>query len=109
MLTATLTGEEKISSVTIESILEEHPDILEAGVIAVPDEVLRERPKAYITIKPGAQISGEALIEWVKRKEIRKVMVPQEVQIVRQLPRTSTGKLKKDDMKRWAKCDEKKL
>ena len=107
MLTATLTGEEKISSVAIESILEEHPDILEAGVIAVPDEVLRERPKAYITIKPGAQISGEALIEWVKRKEIRKVMVPQEVQIVRQLPRTSTGKLKKDDMKRWAKCDKK--
>lgn len=50
MLNATLTGEEKISSVAIESILEEHPDILEAGVIAVPDEVLRERPKAYITI-----------------------------------------------------------
>lgn len=75
-LIATLTGAERFSSVALESLLEEHPDILEAGVIAVTDEELGERPKAYVTAKSGAQINSEELIEWVKCKEISKVMVP---------------------------------
>jgi len=96
MFTVTPTGREKFSSVALESMLEEHPDVFEAGVVATTDEELGERPKAYVVIKPGAQTNGADLIEWVKGKEISEVMVPQEVQIVGRLQRTTTGKLKKD-------------
>ena len=82
-----------------------HQDILEAGVVAVADEEWGERPKAYVTVKSGAHIGSEELIEWVvKSNKISKFMVPREVEVLEEsLPRTSTGKLKKGVIREWAK------
>ncbi len=82
-----------------------HQDILEAGVVAVADEEWGERPKAYVTVKSGAHIGSEELIEWVvKSNKISKFMVPREVEMLEEpLPRTSTGKLKKGVIREWAK------
>ncbi|KAK3990589.1 acetate/butyrate--CoA ligase AAE7, peroxisomal [Cladorrhinum sp. PSN332] len=99
-----ISGGENISSVALESMLVEHPDVLEAGVVAVPDSHWGERPKAYLTVKEGKTVKGEEVIDWAKHQSsISKFMVPREVEIVKELPKTSTGKIKKNVLREWAK------
>lgn len=110
MLILGLTGGENISSVALESMLATHPDILEAAVVAVADSHWGERPKAFITVQAGKQLKGEDVIDWAKHKsEISKFMVPREVEIVEELPKTSTGKLKKNVLRDWAKGADRNL
>lgn len=97
-------GGENISSVALESMLVTHPEVLEAGVVAVPDTHWGERPKAYVTVKPGKQLQGADLIGWARTKsDISKFMIPREVEVVAELPKTSTGKLRKNILRDWAK------
>jgi acyl-coenzyme A synthetase/AMP-(fatty) acid ligase len=87
-------------------MLVEHPDILEAGVVAVPDSHWGERPKAYMTVQEGKEgrVRGQDVIDWAKHQSsISKFMVPREVEIVKELPKTSTGKIKKNVLREWAK------
>ncbi|KAF5130086.1 Acetate/butyrate--CoA ligase AAE7, peroxisomal [Metarhizium anisopliae] len=99
-----ISGGENISSVALESMLVQHPDILEAGVVAVPNDHWGEVPKAYVTVKEGKNIRGEDVISWAKNQSnISRFMVPKEVEVVKELPKTSTGKIKKNDLREWAK------
>ncbi|KAF3354020.1 Acetate/butyrate--CoA ligase AAE7 like protein [Verticillium longisporum] len=99
-----ISGGENISSVALESMLVQHPDLLEAAVVAVPDSHWGERPKAYVTVKEGRQVAGEDVISWAKHQSnISKFMVPREVEVVEELPKTSTGKLKKNVLREWAR------
>ncbi|KAH8658803.1 AMP-binding enzyme [Tricladium varicosporioides] len=101
-----ISGGENISSVALEAMLVQHPDVLEAGVVSVPDSHWGERPKAYITVQDGKSLKGEDLINWAKHESaISKFMVPREVEIVEDLPKTSTGKVKKNVLRKWAKGD----
>ena len=102
-------GGENISSIALESMLVKHPDILEAAVVAVADSHWGERPKAYITIKEGKQLRGEDVIKWAKEKsEISKFMVPREVEIIDELPKTSTGKVRKNELRELARSGSRK-
>lgn len=99
-------GGENISSLALESMLVQHPDVLEAGVVSVADSHWGERPKAFVTVKQGRELKGEDLIEWAKHESsISKFMIPREVEVVTELPKTSTGKLKKNVLRMWAKGD----
>ncbi|KAL5357968.1 hypothetical protein BJX96DRAFT_145692 [Aspergillus floccosus] len=99
-----ISGGENISSVALESMLVTHPDILEAGVVAVPDSHWGERPKAYVTVKGGKALEGKAVIGWARNTSgISKFMVPREVEVVPELPKTSTGKVRKNVLREWAK------
>ncbi|KAH6888575.1 hypothetical protein B0T10DRAFT_573365 [Thelonectria olida] len=99
-----ISGGENISSVALESMLVKHPDILEAGVVAVPDSHWGERPKAYVTVKDGKRVSGDSVIAWAKdQSDISRFMVPREVEVVDDLPKTSTGKIRKNVLREWAK------
>lgn len=99
-----ITGGENISSVALEAMLATHPDILEAGVVAVSDTHWGERPKAYVTIQADKQVTGSDIIAWAKNSSgISRFMVPREVEIVPELPKTSTGKIKKNVLREWAK------
>ncbi|KAK7737728.1 hypothetical protein SLS53_006347 [Cytospora paraplurivora] len=99
-----ISGGENISSVALESMLVEHPDILEAGVVSVADSHWGERPKAYVTVKEGKHIEGRDIVDWAKHQsQISKFMVPREVEIIPELPKTSTGKIKKNVLREWAK------
>lgn len=103
-LTFSPPGGENISSVALESMLVQHPDVLEAGVVAVPDSHWGERPKAYLTVKEGKTIEPKQFIDWAKNQSaISKFMVPREVEVVAELPKTSTGKIKKNELREWAK------
>ena len=85
-------------------MLATHPDILEAAVVAVADSHWGERPKAFVTVQAGKILQGGDVIDWAKHKSgISRFMVPREVEIVTELPKTSTGKLKKNVLREWAK------
>lgn len=99
-----ISGGENISSVALEGMLVTHPDILEAACVAVQDEQWGERPKAFVTIKPGNHVNGEDIIRWAKEQsQISRFMVPREVEILEELPKTSTGKVRKNVLRDWAK------
>lgn len=87
-----------------------HPDILEAGVVAVADSHWGERPKAFVTVQAGKAVEGNAVIEWAKNVSgISKFMIPREIEVVPELPKTSTGKVKKNVLREWAKGADRKL
>lgn len=91
-------------------MLATHPNILEAAVVAVADSRWGERPKAFITVQAGKELKGEDVISWAKHKSgISKFMVPREIEVVEELPKTSTGKLKKNVLREWAKGADRSL
>ncbi|KAK3706123.1 hypothetical protein LTR37_012950 [Vermiconidia calcicola] len=99
-----ISGGENISSLAVESMLVTHPEILEAAVVAVKDEKWGECPKGYITVKEGKQLEGKDVIDWAKSKSnISRFMVPREIVVLEELPKTSTGKLRKNVLREWAK------
>jgi acyl-CoA synthetase (AMP-forming)/AMP-acid ligase II len=86
-----------------------HPDILECGVAGVSDSQWGERPKAYITVKSSAKVKPEDIIQFAKdHPGISRFAVPREVEIVDELPKTSTGKIRKNVLREWAKGGERK-
>jgi acyl-coenzyme A synthetase/AMP-(fatty) acid ligase len=90
-------------------MLAKHPDILEVAVVAIADKQWGERPKAYVTTKDGRTVSGRDIIDWAKQKSnISKFMVPAEVEVLDELPKTSTGKTKKVVLREWAKSGKRK-
>jgi len=104
-----ISGGENISSIALESVLVTHSDILEAGIVAVKDSHWGERPKAFITVKEGKELTGEKVIEWARNNErISRFMVPREVEVVKELPKTSTGKVRKNVLREWARGGERK-
>ncbi len=88
-------------------MLSTHPSILEVGVVAIQDEKWGECPKAFITVKEGTSSNadlGREVIQWAKdNSAISRFMVPKEVEVVKELPKTSTGKIKKNVLREWAR------
>ena len=97
------TGGENISSVALESLLAEHPSILEAAVVAIPDEQWGERPKAYVTGRNASSPPDPAAVIAWAREQGKTFMVPKEVEVLKELPKTSTGKIRKNVLREWAR------
>lgn len=101
-------GGEWISSVDLEAALMAHPDVREAGVIAVPHPKWDERPVAVLVLRPGASADADALRSFLAGK-FAKWQLPDAFLFLDELPHTSTGKLSKLELrKRFAawKWDE---
>jgi acyl-CoA synthetase (AMP-forming)/AMP-acid ligase II len=78
----------------IERLMHAHPAILQIAVIGVPDDRLGEVAKAYIVLKPGAELDAETLIAWA-RSRMANYKVPRSVAFVDSLPTNLTGKVQK--------------
>jgi fatty-acyl-CoA synthase len=89
-----ISGGENISTIEVEQAIVAHPAVLEVAVIGVPDERWGERPKAFVVRKPGHQVSSQELVEHC-RGLIARYKVPDHIEFVDELPKTSTGKLQK--------------
>jgi fatty-acyl-CoA synthase len=89
-----ISGGENISSLEVEEVLYRHPAIMEAAVVARPDEKWGETPCAFVTLKPeAASVTAQELIEWC-RQNMARYKVPKHV-VFGPLPKTSTGKIQK--------------
>jgi len=90
-----ISGGENISSIEVEGFLYKHPAVLEAAVIAAPDERWGETVCALVVLKPGSEASEEELIEFC-RAHLAHFKCPKRIQFIEALPRTATGKIQKN-------------
>jgi len=97
-----ISGGENISSLEVEECLYRHPAVMEAAVVARPDERWGETPCAFITLKPGAPpVTAEEIIGWC-REHLTHYKAPRHV-VFGPLPKTSTGKVQKFVLREQAK------
>jgi hypothetical protein len=97
-----IVGGDNLSSLEVEDVLYRHPQIMEAAVVAKPDPLWGEIPCAFVTLKPDAgAASSEDIIDWC-RGELAQYKVPRMV-VFGPLPKTSTGKIQKFELRERAK------
>ena len=96
-----ISGGENISSIEIEDVIYKHPAVQAVAVVAKPDDKWGETPCAFIEVKPGEAVSGDAIIAWC-REHLASFKCPRHV-IFADLPKTSTGKIQKFVLREMAK------
>jgi long-chain acyl-CoA synthetase len=91
----------KVFSAEVENVLSQHPQIVEAAVIARPDRVLGEKVHAFVTVRDA--LLGEDAVRAFCRARLADYKVPEFVTIgTEPLPRNANGKLQKDVLRRRA-------
>ncbi|MFL5884760.1 MAG: AMP-binding protein, partial [Thermoleophilaceae bacterium] len=98
-------GGEWISSVDLEGELMAHDDIVEAAVIAMPDEKWNERPLACVVRKEGSDVSADVLREHLAAR-VAKWWIPDEFAFIDEVPKTSVGKFDKKVLRKRLKDGE---
>ncbi|ATG49709.1 acyl-CoA synthetase [Celeribacter ethanolicus] len=88
-----ISGGENISSIEVEDVLYKHPAVMEAAVVAKPDEKWGETPCAFVDLKPGESVTQAEIIAFC-RQNMAHFKAPKTV-IFGPLPKTSTGKIQK--------------
>ena len=88
-----ISGGENISTIEVEGVLYRHPAVLEAAVVARPDERWGETPCAFVTLRPGAEATAEEIVAFCRR-HLAHFKCPKTV-VFGELPKTSTGKIQK--------------
>ena len=98
-----ISGGENISSLEVEEVLYRHPAVMEAAVVARPDERWGETPQAFVTLKPGVEtVTDSEIIAWC-RQHLAHYKCPRFVTFGA-LPKTSTGKIQKFDLRERARA-----
>jgi acyl-CoA synthetase (AMP-forming)/AMP-acid ligase II len=90
-------GGYSVYALEVEHTLEQHPDVLEASVIGLPDERLGELPVAVVRLGPGASLESADLAAWAA-EHLADYKVPKRFVAVDELPRTGTNKVQKTEL-----------
>jgi acyl-CoA synthetase (AMP-forming)/AMP-acid ligase II len=103
-----ISGGENVSSIEVEDVLYQHPDVAEAAAIGVPDDKWGETIKGLVVLRPGATVTEAELIEHC-RAVMAHFKCPTSIEFREELPRTATGKLQKFKLREpyWAGRDRK--
>jgi long-chain acyl-CoA synthetase len=90
----------RVSSSEIEAALQEHPAVLAACAVGVPDEKVGERIKAFVVLKEDVKgVTGYDLIHWC-RDHLASYKIPQYIEFRDMLPKSKVGKLLRREMRR---------
>jgi fatty-acyl-CoA synthase len=92
-----ISGGENVFPREVEELLGEHPAVLEAACIGVPDPQFGQRLVAFVVLEDGAEIDAEAIKQYV-REHLARYKVPREVTFLPELPRNQTGKILKREL-----------
>jgi fatty-acyl-CoA synthase len=94
-----ISGGENISSIEVEKAIFAHESVLECAVVAAPDDQWGEVPAALVVLKPGHALSNEQLLEFLSTR-LGRFKFPRIVQFLEEpLPKTGTGKIRKNVLK----------
>ncbi|MBM3535628.1 MAG: acyl-CoA synthetase [Alphaproteobacteria bacterium] len=97
-----ISGGENVSTIEVEGVLYRHPSVLEAAVVARPDEKWGETPCAFVTLKEGRNATPDEIIAFCKQN-MASFKIPRTV-VFGPLPKTSTGKIQKYVLRDKAKA-----
>jgi fatty-acyl-CoA synthase len=89
-----ISGGENVFPREVEDLLSDHPDVVEAAVIGVPDDEFGQRLKGFVVLKQGAADDEPALKAYVK-SNLARYKVPRDIVFLDELPRNATGKVLK--------------
>jgi acyl-CoA synthetase len=92
-------GGENISSVEVEEVLQRHPAVAAAAAVAMPDATYGEKVCAFVTLAAGASLSLEAVAAHFERAGVARQKTPERLEIVSELPRNASGKVKKFELR----------
>ncbi len=93
-----ISGGENVYPAEIESALLAHPAVAEAGVCGQDDSHWGQVPIAFVRLHPGQYVSAEAILEHA-RQRLARYKVPRAIHIVAELPRNSSGKLLRRELR----------
>ena len=96
-----ISGGENISSIEIENTIAKHPSVSLAAVVAKPDQKWGESPCAFVELSPKQNVTEDQLIKFC-RETLAGFKIPKKI-IFGELPKTSTGKIKKYELRSKAK------
>ncbi|WP_340377855.1 long-chain fatty acid--CoA ligase [Streptomyces sp. SS7] len=94
-----ISGGENIYPAEVERVLVEHPDVLDAAVVGVPDPKWGETVLAVLACRPGARPTVEEVREFTGR-QLARYKLPTRVEVLERLPRNASGKLDKPELRR---------
>ncbi|KAI4324249.1 hypothetical protein L6164_023803 [Bauhinia variegata] len=97
-----ISGGENISTIELEGVIFSHPTVLDAAVVARPDDYWGETPCAFVKLKDGCNATAEEIIQFCQ-KRLPRYMAPRTV-VFTDLPKTSTGKTQKYVLREKAKA-----
>ncbi|KAK9876548.1 hypothetical protein WA026_013922 [Henosepilachna vigintioctopunctata] len=83
----------------LEEVIREYPDVAEVGVIGIPHELYGEVPRAYISVKPGAQFDENKLHEFVKNKVASYKELKGGIGVIDSIPKNAAGKILRRQLK----------
>jgi len=89
-----ISGGENVFPKEVEDLLADHPSVLEAAVVGVPDDEFGQRLKAFVVLRPDQTVTTGELQEYVKQ-HLARYKVPREIVFIDELPRNTTGKVLK--------------
>ena len=92
-----VSGGENVPTIEVEQAVSEHPAVAAVAVVSTPDEKWGERPKAFVELTKGEDASEEQILDFAKER-LPGYMRPASVEIT-ELPRTSTGKIQKKELR----------
>ncbi len=95
-----ISGGENISSIEVEDVIYKHPSVSMVAVVAKSDEKWGETPCAFVELKPGAETSPEDIVTYC-REHLARFKCPRHV-VFAELPKTSTGKVQKFELRKMA-------
>lgn len=102
-----LSGGYNIYSKEVELVLQQHAAVLDAAIIGVPDPVFGEAVMAFIELRPGASATEAEIIEHC-RERIASYKKPKHVRFLAPLPRNSTGKVQKFELRKAFAAEKEK-
>ncbi|MEI6254446.1 MAG: long-chain-fatty-acid--CoA ligase FadD2, partial [Mycobacteriaceae bacterium] len=93
-----VSGGENVFPAEVEDLISGHPAVMEATALGVEDEDFGARLRAFVVVKEGAQVTEDAIKEYV-RDHLARYKVPREVVFLAELPRNPTGKILKRELR----------
>ena len=92
-----ISGGENVSSIEVENVIAQHPKVLEVAVVAAAHDTWGEVPVAFVTLREGETATSEEVVAFV-RERLAGFKTPKAVTF-QELPRTSTGKIRKNELR----------
>jgi cyclohexanecarboxylate-CoA ligase len=94
-------GGENVPVVEIETLIYQHPDVLDVAVVGYPDERLGERACAVLVCRPTTTVDIRKLTDFLLAQGISKHFLPERIERLEALPKTMSGKIKKAELRQW--------